>query len=253
MLHHPYTDTFVILMYHQVTDAQRNAFIRQMAVLKRMALPVSLDGYPLEKKGRLFVAVTFDDAFRSLLRNAVPELIRLHIPFTIFVPTGYCGKMQGWPVMRRFGSDLILSIDELKSIPRELLSIGAHTVMHENLALLDRESAEKEIIESKRFLEENLNISVTHFAFPYGYYNQDHIELLKRNGFIKAFRTIPFFCPDNTFDHFIYGRISIFPDDWKLEYTLKILGAYQWFCWYKAKMVKFKIVLFLKKVVLRLH
>jgi peptidoglycan/xylan/chitin deacetylase (PgdA/CDA1 family) len=216
-----------------------------LTVLKKKALPVGLDGYGPEKKGRLLAAVTFDDAFQCVLHNAVPELLLRHIPFAVFVPTGYCGKMQGWTDELRYRGP-ILSVAEIKGIPRELLTIGAHGVTHAKLTSLDKESAEKEIAGSLHFLGKNLGMAVTNFAFPHGFYTADHLEMLTRNGVKKAFRTIPVFCAADTDDNFVYGRITVSPDDWKLEYTLKILGAYQWLP--VGIMIKTKLRHFMKAI-----
>ena len=42
------------------------------------------------------VAITFDDAFRSVRTNALPELLSRGFPATIFVPVDCVGKKPGW-------------------------------------------------------------------------------------------------------------------------------------------------------------
>ncbi len=49
-----------------------------------------------------------------------------------------------------------------------LVTIGAHTVNHYNLALLDEEQARWEIAESKRIIEQRTGRRVRHFAYPFG-------------------------------------------------------------------------------------
>src|SRR5687768_15757937 len=39
-----------------------------------------------------FLAVTFDDAYRSVLKHAFPIMSRLGLPGTVFVPTNFAGS-----------------------------------------------------------------------------------------------------------------------------------------------------------------
>ena len=46
----------------------------------------------LERPRGKTVAVTFDDAYRSIGEQAAPLLARLGLPATLFVPTGWAGR-----------------------------------------------------------------------------------------------------------------------------------------------------------------
>lgn len=64
---------------------------------------------------------------------------------------------------------IALSWEELKQISNEpLVTIGAHTVNHLSLANLRPEDATKEIVDSKKELEQTLQQAIYHFAYPYG-------------------------------------------------------------------------------------
>lgn len=49
------------------------------------------------------------------------------------------------------------------------VKFGAHTCSHPNLSHIDIDSAEREIVESKRIIEQRVGSEVIGFAYPYGY------------------------------------------------------------------------------------
>jgi peptidoglycan/xylan/chitin deacetylase (PgdA/CDA1 family) len=66
-------------------------------------------------------------------------------------------------------SDLCLSWDELKQLGSEpLITIGAHTLSHCNLARQSEEAAGREIAASRAKIEGALQRPVLHLAYPYG-------------------------------------------------------------------------------------
>jgi len=75
-----------------------------------------------------------------------------------------------------------LSIDEL-------VTIGAHTVSHQPLSILDESEARKEIEKSKKLIEEKINKPVNHFAYPYGGFDtcgEREFLLVKQAGYKTA-------------------------------------------------------------------
>lgn len=77
---------------------------------------------------------------------------------------------------RRHGIDdeaisarLCLSFDELRSFASDpLVTIGAHTLTHGNLAKAEPATARLEMGRSREILEAELDTPVMHFAYPYG-------------------------------------------------------------------------------------
>lgn len=62
-----------------------------------------------------------------------------------------------------------LSETEIQRIARhQLVTIGGHTVSHAPLACLDAPSAQREINDNRRFLQQLVDQPVDHFAYPYG-------------------------------------------------------------------------------------
>lgn len=219
----------VLLMYHDVKADKLESFKRQMDYIKRIGNPAWADSPELTSDDRLKIAVTFDDGFRSVIENALPVIQEREIPATIFVPVGYIGRKPDW-VCDSGGLDVedeVLNEDELRGLVDNLVKIGSHSITHKRLSQLDQKEANKELVESKKILEDILGESVDLFAFPYGDYSEETIELCVKAGYRNVFIAIPVWRSSKN-NGIVRGRIDVSLDDWRLEYRLKMLGAYQW-------------------------
>lgn len=224
--------TLVVLTYHSVPRQQKDKFKRQMDLLVSMGQPVKL-GTALSASGKNnYIAVTFDDAYRSVLQNALPILISKKIPATIFVPTGALGQKPTWieDTQHPFANETVMTSEEIQKLPDEFIAIGSHTVTHKRLSNIDVPTFRKELTESKKSLEAILKREVNLISVPYGSFDTHATNLFKEAGYRHVFLNIP----GNSitdFRSFIIGRISVEPDDTSLEFRLKVLGAYQWLPW----------------------
>jgi peptidoglycan/xylan/chitin deacetylase (PgdA/CDA1 family) len=220
---------FVVLTYHVVGKEEAELFSRQMDDIERLAEPVSasLQGLPNARTRR--IAVTFDDAFRCIVDNAVPEVSKRNIPITIFVPMGYLGKNPRWipDPNHEYLSEVVLTADELKCLPAERVSIGSHTVSHPDLSKLNDDALDEELKGSKHQLEELLGREVNLLAFPFGAYDARVLRHAQKAGFTRVFSNLPRLSRANG-ETYLVGRIGADPSDWPLEFRLKIRGAYRW-------------------------
>lgn len=219
----------VIITYHPVKASDAARFEKQMDILLNTGMPVSLSGDISALPGKRNIAVTFDDAYQSVLQNALTVLRAKNIPATIFVPTCCLGKKPTWIINpgHSYADETVLTESQLKALPADLITIGSHTVSHINLTNVDESVARREIFESKETLERILNKKVTLFAAPYAMLNEKFIPLFREAGFKRVFLNIPTF-PATRTDLYILGRTSVEPMDWSIEYRLKLCGAYQW-------------------------
>jgi len=79
--------------------------------------------------------------------------------------------------------------DEIKTMMKNDITIGNHTISHINLILCSEETAISEISDSKKKLEKKINTKVNLFAYPYGKLNKRVKEIVKKSGFIGACST----------------------------------------------------------------
>jgi peptidoglycan/xylan/chitin deacetylase (PgdA/CDA1 family) len=217
----------VVLYYHSVPRSQRRRFALQMNAVLRHATPVPLDNDMLLSRGAKAVAITIDDAFENLLENAIPELTRRRIPAAIFAISGALGKNFGGDSEP---ADRVMSAEQLKSLPRELFTIGSHTVSHPFLPALSREAARRELQDSRAQLRELLQRDVRLFSFPFGGCTRALVNLCREAGYRRVFTTLPGFAFDDP-GEYIVGRVRVDPTDWPLEFFLKLRGAYRWLPW----------------------
>lgn len=75
----------------------------------------------------------------------------------------------------------------------KLISIGAHTVNHPSLSVLNRAEQEREIKSSIDKLSDILEKQITLFSYPFGGYrvnfNDDSMKICQKNGIVKAAST----------------------------------------------------------------
>jgi peptidoglycan/xylan/chitin deacetylase (PgdA/CDA1 family) len=216
----------VIVYYHSVPREQRAKFAQQMKILIRYAKAISLDGDVFVPAGERRVAVTIDDAFENLLVNAVPALQRLKIPATIFAISGAMGKNFG----DAGAAERVMTAEQLRGLPADLITVGSHTVSHPFLPSLNQEAARRELEDSRAELSKLLQRDIRLFSFPFGGCTSQLIKACRKAGYHRVFTTLPRFAFASTRE-FAVGRVRVDPTDWNIEFSLKIAGAYRWLPW----------------------
>jgi peptidoglycan/xylan/chitin deacetylase (PgdA/CDA1 family) len=216
----------VVVYYHSVDASQRARFAKQMDQLLSSAKPIATTETGELMPGTRYVAVTFDDGFRNFYDCALPELVKRGIPATMFVISDAIGKTfgpEGYP-------EEVMLLEQLLSLPENLVTIGSHTMTHPLLPSITLDEAKREIALSRVILEEQLHRSIVLFSFPYGGFNQKLVELCHEAGYFRVFSTLPYFAFKQP-NEFVIGRVRVDPTDWPLEFRLKLAGAYRWLPW----------------------
>lgn len=173
----------LVLCYHAVSErwpadlsVTPDALERQVgALLRRGYRAVTFAEAVAAGEGRR-LAVTFDDAYRSVRERALPILDRLGVPATLFVPTAYVGdeRPMSWPgVDRWLGGEheselLCLGVEGLADLRGHGWEIGAHTHTHPRLTTLAAEDLAAELERPRALLEQWLGAPCTTLAYPYG-------------------------------------------------------------------------------------
>lgn len=215
--------TSTILYYHSVPAEQRCRFAKQLDVLLRCVTPIALDHAKQLHRAGHCVAITFDDGFENFYSVALPELNLRSLPSTVFVISEAVGKTFG-----RVGQmERVMTVQQLRALPKELVLIGSHTASHRRLTDLAESDAREELIRSKMQLSQMLEREISLFSFPFGAYNSRLVELCSETGYDRVFTTIPELasCDESKF---AMGRVRVDPTDWPLEFRLKLAGAYRW-------------------------
>lgn len=169
--------------------------------------------------------VTFDDVTKNQLLYAVPLLEKYKIKATFFVPFSFVGKYDTW----NDGKQEIMSIDDLKSLNRDLIQLAHHSFYHRKFDEISRGSADDDLSKSFTFISENKLKVYSAMALPYGKYPKvswktyDFVDVLEKYNFKMAFRIgnrvniFPFR------NKFLIKRIDIKGEDSLLKFKFKIL------------------------------
>lgn len=125
------------------------------------------------------VILTFDDGYRDFYTDVFPILKKYNVKAVAYIVPGFLDKPNN------------LTHWQLKEIAKsDLVEIAAHTVNHAYLKGLPEKRVRFEIEESKKMLEKELGIPVVSFAYPYGVFDLQAIEEVKKAGFKNAVSTI---------------------------------------------------------------
>jgi peptidoglycan/xylan/chitin deacetylase (PgdA/CDA1 family) len=139
-------------------------------------------------------AVTFDDAYRSVLELAAPVLGRLGWPATIFVPTSFPdldGPMSWDGIDHWIGGPHehemhCLSWEELRGLADRGWEVGSHTRTHPHLTQLPDEELATELRGSREDCESAVGRPCRSIAYPYGDYDERVIEATAAAGYETA-------------------------------------------------------------------
>lgn len=227
----------LILMYH-IVDTPRSAqeskycclperFARQMAWIGRTHHPVGLDTLlaGLDDKEELpenAVAVTFDDGFTRTFEEALPILTRYRIPATMFMVADRIGGDNDWMQARGMPRRRLMDAGQIRDMHTAGITIGSHTLSHPRLPECTPEKMRTEIADSKARLEDMLSSPVTHFAYPYGLYDDTARRLVEQCGYHSACSTLSGFNNKQT-DRYELRRIEVYGSDrlWHLRQKMK--------------------------------
>ncbi len=112
----------------------------------------------------------------------------------------------------RLPTDLMMSSDDLPTLRAAGMEVGAHTRSHPILAVVSEEDARREIVDSKRDVEQIVGTEVSAFAYPNGRPGQDykdcHVDMVRDAGFELAVSTAAG-CVSAEADVFQLGRVSV--------------------------------------------
>lgn len=178
-----------VLMYHRVvpdsadtSDLEPGMFVRAstferqlhwLASRFRVGTLGDLFDNPPALDDRPVVALTFDDGWVDNLEVAWPLLQRAGLRATIFL-------VQDWVVTGVNGQGEFMRPSDVAQLSSEGMEFGAHTVTHPKLDQLDRQRTKEELKQSRLAVEGWTGQPCRFFAFPYGRFNDEALEIASR-------------------------------------------------------------------------
>jgi biofilm PGA synthesis lipoprotein PgaB len=128
------------------------------------------------------VAITFDDSYRDVYESAYPILKKRGWPFTFFVNTDLVGKGKSF-----------VTWDQLREMSKNRVTIANHSTAHKHMVRKEpgesledwKKRVETEIIFAQEKIEKEIGSAPKIFAYPYGEYNQELKEVLRKLGYMS--------------------------------------------------------------------
>ena len=228
----------LVLCYHAVSDVWPAGFAvpahqieQQVAgLLGRGYVGTTFSSAVLDPPAQRTLAITFDDAYRSVFAEARPVLESLGVPATVFVPTALVAteKPMQWPGTDHWlGSDheselTPMSWDELGELHESGWEIGSHTRTHPHLPTLGPEAMRDELAGSRSDLAARIGASCQSIAYPYGDWDEKVVDASRSAGFTAggalAGRV-------RRRDAMLWPRVGIYGKDGSMRFRVKASAA----------------------------
>lgn len=193
----PFDRGISVLMYHSVAynkiffTVKPEDFKKQMAYFvekKYSVIPLAKLAGMIKNKEKIppkTLVLTFDDGFEDNYFNVFPVLKKYNFSATVFSATDFIGKEQ-----KNESTGILfktLNWVKIKEMHDSgLVDFEPHGCSHSELTRLSLDQARKEILNSRKTIEETLRKKCDFFAYPRGKYNKEIINILKENGFLAA-------------------------------------------------------------------
>ncbi|HAU31526.1 MAG: Polysaccharide deacetylase [Desulfotomaculum sp. 46_296] len=195
-----------VLMYHKISPDLKSGGLGMRVTPARFNLQMQYlakNGYhtvPLTEltdfiKGNKTlpsksIIITFDDGYLDNYKYAFPILKKYGFTAAVFVVTDYIGKTNEFDAAKKLQMvNQLLGWNEIDQMSDYGITIGAHTLKHVSLTDITLPEARYEIENCKLVLEEHLKTPIEAFAYPYGHYNSQLKEIVRKSGYTIAVTT----------------------------------------------------------------
>jgi peptidoglycan/xylan/chitin deacetylase (PgdA/CDA1 family) len=124
------------------------------------------------------IAITFEGAYQSAYKNAMPLLLEKNIPFTVFFSSSQADipahEHMGWAELRSLRA-------------HDTVTLGILPATYMRLGDQPREEVLARINKARIRFRENFKSEPAFFSYPYGEYSESLKALIREQGFAAAF------------------------------------------------------------------
>lgn len=186
-----------ILIYHSVGGGPMStfgdAFEKQMAWLAKHAEVVSLDDIVSEVHstvpGKLRVALTFDDGYRTLHDVVAPLLSRYGFSATVYLNIAHIGDNvheKSDPGQGHYPKEQFMIWSEIESLKAQHWTIGSHGLRHLDLTKQPETVVVEQLTGSKGEIESRFGETCGHFSYTWGRHNSMVRKCVAEAGYASA-------------------------------------------------------------------
>jgi len=216
-----------ILMYHKLGPRPRGTrikglyvgdalFRKQLRELKRahFVTPLYDDALnPTPNTSRIIL--TFDDGFENVFARGMEPLHQHGFRAIQFLVADRLGKTNDWETRDGEAEERLMDAEQVKEWLAVGNEIGSHTLTHPHLTQLPTGRAREEIQASRKRLEDEFQLPIQHFCYPFGDFNESIADLVREAGYVSA-------CSTHT------GMNTSATDPYRLERIMSRHATRQW-------------------------
>ncbi|RLD14668.1 MAG: hypothetical protein DRI28_02980 [Caldiserica bacterium] len=204
-----YSKGVVVLVYHNISEKGGNLytitpeeFEKEIKYIKNQGYTcISGEDFRNFLKGKADISdksvlITFDDGLRGVYNYAYPILKKYGFKAVFFVIAGRIGSKSGfisWEEAKEMVESGIFEIDSHTYLSHKRIEKDGKlisSIFSNGTDETEREFKQrvlKDFMDSIRVIKENLGYEPLMFAYPYGEYSKETIDLLREAGFQFAF------------------------------------------------------------------
>lgn len=146
-----------------------------------------------QKLPKKTVVLTFDDGYMDFYTDVFPILKKENVKAVEYVITDFLNRPN------------FMFTSQVRDIAKSpLVEVGDHTINHVWLKGMARSQADYEVSQSKKDLENIIKAPVLSFAYPFGAFDEQAIDIVKNAGFTNAVSTVPGIEHTNNSEYFLY-------------------------------------------------
>jgi len=188
-----------VLIYHDIAPWQEIQFSKQIQALLQYYRIIDIDTFCKMHQGKLpiqggNILLTFDDGLKSNRYIAENVLNSLGIKALFFIIPEFMKCVDTNQQKMFIANNLFNGMIHAHDVPTHLLpmdsndiqylintghAIGSHSSTHTKLTTLNASALTKEIIESADRLQQQFNIPIHYFAYPFGDINSINMQSLQ--------------------------------------------------------------------------
>lgn len=166
-----------ILYYHSITDdifgieelhVSPSEFDKQMKYVTENYNSIGFEELENVNYYENPAIITFDDGYKDNYTEAYPILKKYGLKATIYINPDKIGKKNR------------LTKSDIKDM-MDIISFNSHTFTHCDLLKVNDEQMKREIVDSKKAVEDLTGKPSISFCYPFGHYNDKVIDLVSKH------------------------------------------------------------------------